>query len=118
MANGLPLLRRGHTAATGFRIIHLILLAILTSIPISSAFQTVPGSDCADRCADGNIDEDAVCLDAQYRTSEGGRRVESCTSCLLNSTAVDTASNTTDVEWGLCTTIWSKTAFTAISTAC
>jgi hypothetical protein len=41
-------------------------------------------------------------LDEQYQNTIGGRRLEDCVGCLLNSTAVDAANNQSDVEWGLC----------------
>lgn len=92
----------GLSAATGLRITHLILLLLLSTFPLATAFQIVPGSGCEAQCREGHVDEDAVCLDAEYRSDPGGRRIETCVSCLLNSTAVDTANNVTDVEWGLC----------------
>ncbi|RMZ75537.1 hypothetical protein DV738_g5403, partial [Chaetothyriales sp. CBS 135597] len=76
-------------------------LAVLALVQLSGAFQYVPGSSCQSICANGSLDADAVCLDAEFNSTAGGRRVRSCVGCLLNSTAVDTATNETDVEFGL-----------------
>ena len=89
--------RRGLNAAAGLR----FLFAILTFLRLSYAFQYVVNSGCASICASGTLTEDAVCLDAEYKSKEGGQKLESCVGCLLNSTAVDTAKNETDVEFGL-----------------
>lgn len=70
---------------------------------LTTALQTISGSPCQSICsAAGSLGEDAVCLDGEYKTTAGGRGFESCMDCLLNSTAVDTGKNETDVEWGLC----------------
>jgi hypothetical protein len=91
-------LRTGLTAAAGLRIIILL----LATFRLSTAFQFVPGSKCEPQCRNGDLVDDAVCLDAEYKSTPGGRGVQSCVSCLLNSTAVDHTTNVTDVEWGLC----------------
>lgn len=81
----------------------LIILLGLTSITPAGALQTVPGSPCADTCSQNNLNyaNDTVCLDAAFQTG-GGQDFRQCTTCLLNSTAVDTANNISDVYWGLC----------------
>ena len=89
--------RRGHHAAAGLH----FCFAILILLQLSQAFQFVPNSPCASTCRDGTLTDDAVCLDAEYGSTGGGKRLESCVGCLLNSTAVDTAKNETDVEYGL-----------------
>jgi hypothetical protein len=78
-----------------------ILLALTGLFRLSYAFEHVPNSPCASTCADGTLTKDAVCLDAQYKSTQGGRNLQTCVGCLLNSTAVDTAKNETDVEYGL-----------------
>ena len=88
----------GLPAAPALRILFLL----LALFHLAAALEYVQGSKCADACDVGNIAEDAVCLDAEYKSEAGGQRVERCVGCLLNSTAVDTETNTTDVEWGLC----------------
>lgn len=70
----------------------------------ASALPTVPGSSCESVCTNaGDLVEDVVCLDADYQNLENGRAYQKCVSCQLNSTAVDTGKNETDVEFGLCT---------------
>lgn len=80
------------------------LLCLSFSTP-TSALQTVPGSPCESICTsdDLNFANDTVCLDASYQSGEG-QQFRECTSCLLNSTAVDRANNISDVYWGLCKT--------------
>ena len=90
--------RTGRSAAAGLRII----LILLPTLRLSDAYGFVPGSKCASKCEDGTLQQDAVCLDAEYRSTDGGNRIQSCVSCLLNSTAVDQSNNVTDVDWGLC----------------
>jgi len=77
-------------------------LSISFSSP-ASALQTVPDSSCADTCTqnDLNYANSTVCLDDAYQTG-AGQQFRECTTCLLNSTAVDTANNISDVYWGLC----------------
>ncbi|RMD40465.1 hypothetical protein DV735_g4651, partial [Chaetothyriales sp. CBS 134920] len=77
------------------------LVAILASVHLSRAFQYVPGSGCQPVCSTGSLDADAVCLDAEFNSTAGGRRVRACVGCLLNSTAIDSATNETDVQFGL-----------------
>jgi hypothetical protein len=89
--------RRGLNATAGLR----LLLAALTLLHLSYAFQYVANSGCASVCEQGTLTDDAVCLDEDYRIEAGGARLETCVACLLNSTAVDTAKNETDVEYGL-----------------
>lgn len=95
--------RRGGLHATaGLRSL-IILLYILN---LATAYQYVPNSPCESQCREGTLAEDAVCLDEQYQNTTGGQRLEDCVACLLNSTAVDTANNQSDVEWGLCMRCW------------
>lgn len=88
------------TVATWF------LVVLLSRVAKITAFQTVPGSPCAEVCAGshaGTLAQDVVCLDNLYDTSVNGSNFKECVACELNSTAVDTARNESDVEWGLCT---------------
>jgi len=82
-----------------------ILTAVLSTTFSSpaSALQTVPGSPCADQCTRNDLSyaNNTVCLDEDYQTGSG-QQFRECTTCLLNSTAVDTAANVSDVYWGLC----------------
>lgn len=86
---------------------HLILPYILGFAMLSqraTGLQYVPGSKCASVCGDsaaGTLEDDVVCLDAQYGTRPGSF-LRDCISCELNSTAVDSTNNITDVQWGLC----------------
>lgn len=79
----------------------LLLLAFLQS---AYAFGHVPGSPCADLCS-GNpqntLANDVVCLDNDFFDSADGEAIHKCIACQLNSTAVDTAANQSDVEWAL-----------------
>lgn len=78
-------------------------ICLLTALRVTSALQTVAGSPCASICSDaGNLEDDIVCLDANYQSLRQGRAFQNCVGCQLNSTAVDTANNETDVEWALC----------------
>jgi hypothetical protein len=101
--------RRDPNATAGLR----SLLVLLYLLHLTDAFRYVPGSPCQSSCEVVNLDQDAVCLDDSYRDTENGTRIEDCVGCLLNSTAVDTANNATDVEWGLCMktahTLWPTT---------
>lgn len=78
-----------------------LVLSISCAAP-TSALQTVPRSPCADICSsnDLNLANDTVCLDDDYQTGEG-QQFRQCTTCLLNSTAVDSTTNISDVYWGL-----------------
>ncbi|KAJ9605112.1 hypothetical protein H2200_010502 [Cladophialophora chaetospira] len=82
---------------------YVALLYLLTAfLRVTYALQSVPGSPCDSVCADaGTLEEDVVCLDANYQSLDNGRAFQKCVACQLNSTAVDTASNETDVGWGL-----------------
>lgn len=79
-----------------------VILSISLSKPVS-ALRTVPGSPCQKTCTDNNLNfaNDTVCLDNSYKDGNG-KQFRECTTCLLNSTAVDTAANISDVYWGLC----------------
>jgi hypothetical protein len=78
-----------------------VLLAFLQS---AYAFGHVPGSPCTEVCSGNPQDtlaNDVVCLDADYVNSTSGKPFYDCITCELNSTAVDRATNQSDVEWGL-----------------
>lgn len=79
-----------------------IILSVSFSTP-ASALQTVPGSPCAATCSEGDLNyaNNTVCLDEDYK-SGAGKQFRDCTTCLLNSTAVEPNSNISDVYWGLC----------------
>lgn len=80
----------------------LLLLIVFHFPSTTTAIQSVPGSPCESVCRDaGSIEDDVVCLDANYQSLGAGRAFQTCVACQLNSTAVDTANNQTDVEWGL-----------------
>ena len=103
-------------------------LTVILSISFSSpalALQTVPGSPCAETCTRDDLSyaNNTVCLDEDYKTG-GGRQFRECTTCLLNSTAVDDAGNVSDVYWGLCKRLlrvarksanWRKSTFDTLS---
>lgn len=93
--------RRGLNATAGLRSLGLI--AALYFFRLAAAYQYVENSPCANQCDEGTLIDDAVCLDAEYSDTANGTRLQTCVGCLLNSTAVDSANNQTDVEWGLCT---------------
>jgi hypothetical protein len=80
----------------------ILLLSCLRAV---LGFGHVANSQCADLCS-GNphdtLHNDVVCLDNDYFNSADGKAFRKCVACELNSTAVDTANNQTDVEWGLC----------------
>ena len=80
-----------------------VAFCLLTALlRFTAALQSVPGSPCEPVCANaGQLQDDVVCLDADYRNLENGRAFQTCVSCQLNSTAVDTDTNATDVEYGL-----------------
>ncbi len=81
----------------------LSLLYLLTALlRVTFALQSVPGSPCESVCLDaGTLEEDVVCLDANYQSLDNGRAFQKCVACQLNSTALDTGNNETDVEYGL-----------------
>ncbi|KIV94195.1 hypothetical protein PV10_01984 [Exophiala mesophila] len=80
----------------------LVLCLLTTLVRPATALQTVPGSPCQSTCARaGNLQDNVVCLDADYGESETGRLYRECVSCQLNSTAIDTGKNETDVEFAL-----------------
>ena len=86
--------------ATAAVYIAIYLLTVL--LRVTSALQSVAGSPCESVCADaGTLKDDVVCLDADYQSLDQGRAFRKCVACQLNSTAVDTVKNETDVEWGL-----------------
>ncbi|EXJ95967.1 hypothetical protein A1O1_01092 [Capronia coronata CBS 617.96] len=88
--------------ATAPRFPCLILCLLPILLRVTSALQSVPGSPCEPVCsAAGSLEDDVVCLDANYRSLEQGRNFQECVACQLNSTAVDTGNNETDVEWAL-----------------
>lgn len=82
---------------------YVALLYLLTAfLRVTYALRSVSGSPCDSVCADaGTLEDDVVCLDANYQSLDSGRAFQKCVACQLNSTAVDTANNETDVGWGL-----------------
>ncbi|ETI29122.1 hypothetical protein G647_01575 [Cladophialophora carrionii CBS 160.54] len=85
-----------------FRQIALLYLVLTAFASVTSALQSVPGSPCESVCSDaGTLENDVVCLDANYQSLSSGRGFQKCVACQLNSTAVDTVNNNTDVEYGL-----------------
>ena len=79
-----------------------LLLAFLQAV---SGFGHVPNSPCSDLCS-GNphntLENDVVCLDDDYFNTTQGEAFRKCAACELDSTAVDTSNNQSDVEWALC----------------
>lgn len=79
---------------------------LLTCLQAVLSFQHVPNSPCTDVCS-GNpqntLEKDVVCFDTDYTDNKDGEALRNCVACELNSTAVDTANNQSDVEWALCT---------------
>ncbi|KIX96111.1 uncharacterized protein Z520_08366 [Fonsecaea multimorphosa CBS 102226] len=83
-------------------IVGLLLLTASLLPRVTSALQSVAGSPCESVCANaGSLEQDVLCLDADYQSLPSGRAFQNCVACQLNSTAVDTAKNETDVEWAL-----------------
>lgn len=79
-----------------------VIIYLLAALHLTSALQSVAGSPCESVCADaGDLNADVVCLDAEYQSLSQGRAFQRCVACELNSTAVDTSKNETDVTWGL-----------------
>lgn len=78
---------------------------LLTFLRAVLGFGHVPNSPCTDVCS-GNpqntLKNDVVCLDEDYINNPDGQALRNCVACELNSTAVDTANNQSDVDWGLC----------------
>ncbi|KIW72245.1 hypothetical protein PV04_00453 [Phialophora macrospora] len=88
--------------APRWRQIALLYLLLTAFLSVTSAIQSVPGSPCEAVCSDaGTLENDVVCLDANYQSLSSGRAFQKCVACQLNSTAVDTVNNNTDVEFGL-----------------
>ncbi|EXJ81457.1 hypothetical protein A1O3_07749 [Capronia epimyces CBS 606.96] len=79
------------------------LICLLTVLlRLTSALQSVPGSPCETVCSTaGSLEQNVVCLDADYQSLDQGRAFQKCVACQLNSTEVDTRHNETDVEWAL-----------------
>lgn len=77
------------------------ILSISFTTP-ASALQSVPGSPCADACSGVTYANNTVCLDDEYLNGGKGTQFRECTTCLLNSTAIDSSANVSDVYWGLC----------------
>lgn len=91
-------------AAMGVCAVHVLtaILSISFASP-ASALQTVQGSPCESICTDNDLNfaNDTVCLDDDYKNGRG-QQFRECTTCLLNSTKIDSSANVSDVEWGLC----------------
>ena len=91
---------RSATSAAPRYVAWLYLLTAL--LRVTQALQSVRGSPCDSVCANaGTLEDDVVCLDANYQSLDSGRAFQKCVACQLNSTAVDTANQETDVQWGL-----------------
>ncbi|KIX00506.1 uncharacterized protein Z518_10646 [Rhinocladiella mackenziei CBS 650.93] len=83
--------------------VYIVICLLTVLLRPTSALSSVSGSPCESVCSDaGNLEDDIVCLDADYQSLSKGRAFQKCVGCQLNSTAVDTGKNETDVEWGLC----------------
>lgn len=82
--------------------VYLALCLLSTFLRPATALQTVPGSPCQSTCdRAGNLEDSVVCLDVDYVDTEAGSLYRECVSCQLNSTAIDTGKNETDVEFAL-----------------
>ncbi|KAL4885588.1 hypothetical protein BJY04DRAFT_180034 [Aspergillus karnatakaensis] len=66
------------------------------------ALRTTPGSPCENTCSPSNdtLPSEIVCLDAEYNSTDVGRKFQNCVECQLQSTFSDDFGQT-DVEWGL-----------------
>ncbi|KAG9785202.1 hypothetical protein KCU88_g2564, partial [Aureobasidium melanogenum] len=84
-------------------LLYPVLICLLTALPrLILALQSVPGSPCESVCSvAGSLEDDVICLDADYKSLDNGRKLQKCVACQLNSTAVDTSNNETDVGWAL-----------------
>lgn len=85
-------------------------LLLLTSFlePIN-ALKALSDSPCAAKC--GNVlggttgEDDIVCDDIDYSSSVG-TIFSGCVGCQLTSSFVDPTTNETDLQWGLCLSIF------------
>ncbi|KKK17445.1 hypothetical protein ARAM_001070 [Aspergillus rambellii] len=70
---------------------------------VALGLRTASGSPCASLCSPSNdtAPSEIVCEDYQFRETAVGRKFQSCISCELNSTYVDSASDESDLEWAL-----------------
>ncbi|KAI9746479.1 MAG: hypothetical protein M1818_000192 [Claussenomyces sp. TS43310] len=78
-----------------------VYIASLAILPSSLALQATPGSACASLCMDNpaynassvdsftTVPADLTCSDVAYDKTAGGKRFESCVSCLQGSSAVN-----------------------------
>ena len=84
-------------------------LALLTAlIAPTEALEVASNSPCLDKCnsdAAGTTEADIVCLDSAFTDTSNGSHFQSCVECELGSTAVDPSTGTSDMLWGLCTTL-------------
>ena len=83
----------------------ILFVGIIAVVSPALALESVAGSPCAPICdaeAEGALKDDVVCLDGQYSSTSRGRNFKDCIACQLNSTAVDTTNNVTDVDWAFC----------------
>lgn len=79
-------------------------LTISILVLSSQALRAVPFGPCASLCGNTSdtTSDEIVCSDTDYQGTAAGQTAQACISCQLNSTAVDTATNTSDLQWALC----------------
>jgi len=79
-----------------------VLLALsLALIASSNALRVAPNSPCLSVCGDATLTDgsDIVCDDTDFANTPTGRAFQECISCELNSTAYDTVTGQTDLQW-------------------
>lgn len=91
------------TLAMFVLVLSFVLLLLTFSSP-SIALRAVPSGHCAAVCGDVTTTKgtDIVCVDQDYGNTPKGLAFEACISCQMNSTAVDTTTGETDLQWMLC----------------
>lgn len=99
----------------------LSLAAVIATLSSVSALRVSPGSPCQTSCvfasSPGNAtgNNDIVCADDQYNSTDAGKRYKTCMTCLQGSTYVDSSSRQSDQAWFNCTYIPFAFAFVLIS---
>ncbi|PTU24066.1 hypothetical protein P175DRAFT_0505792 [Aspergillus ochraceoroseus IBT 24754] len=80
-----------------------VLVLLTQCSQVALGLRTASGSPCASLCSPSNdtAPSEIVCEDYQFRETAVGRKFQSCISCELNSTYVDSASDESDLEWAL-----------------
>lgn len=87
----------------------LSLATVIATISSVSALRVSPGSPCQTSCVSasspGNAtgNNDIVCADDQYSSTDAGKRYKTCMTCLQGSTYVDKSSSQSDQAWFNCT---------------